>query len=206
MPFDCQPATVSLAPMNRIQLAGRASVGLVAALALALTGCSKSTHHDQPSTSPSSSAVSSSSSAPAAAATRWWSNSAVKVGSAIDPAHPGAAAASLHESQTDYCGMLSQTVKAGKKLITNAQAADTSLRLGIQAFVPEISKVAPSGIAGQWRTLGPVVLAAAQAGALPSSGAGSATVQALQAVSVVAADAKTRCGLDLSPLIAGAGL
>jgi hypothetical protein len=190
--------------MNRIQFAPAAGLCAAAVLAIAVagTGCSKSSHHD----AAQSSAVASSASKPAAGtATRWWSNSAVKVGSAIDPANPGAAAAKLHESQADYCGMLGQTVKAGKNLISTAQTADTGLRLGIQAFVPEITKVAPSGVAGQWRTLGPVVLAAAQAGALPSSGAGSGTVAALEAVGVIAADAKTRCGLDLSPLIAGAG-
>jgi hypothetical protein len=192
--------------MNRIQFApaGGLCAAAVLAVAVAGTGCSKSTNNH---TTPASAASTSSPSTPAAGtATRWWSNSAVKVGSAIDPAHPGAAAAQLHESQADYCGMLGQTVKAGKNLISTAQTADTGLRLGIQAFVPEITKVAPSGIAGQWRALGPVVLAAAQAGALPSSGAGSGTVAALEAVSVIAADAKTRCGLDLSPLIAGAGI
>jgi hypothetical protein len=181
-------------------------IGLCAAAVLAIaatgTGCSKSTHHNAAPNPAASSA--SSSSTPAGTATRWWSNSAVQVGSPIDPANPGADAAKLHQSQADYCGMLKQTVKAGKSLITSAQTADTGVRIGIQAFVPEISKVAPSPVDAQWRVVGPVVLAAAKAGALPSTGAGAATAQALQAVSVVASDAKSRCGLDLTPLIAGA--
>ncbi len=186
--------------MNRITLAG---LGACAAVAVALSGCSKSTdHHRAPSVAASTSSAASTSAA-ATPATRWWSNSAVKVGSTIDPAHPGAAAASLHPSQTDYCGMLRQTVKAGKSLLTNAQTANSALRIGIEAFVPEISAVAPAPITAQWRVLGPFVLAAAKAGQLPSA-AGSGATQALEAVSLVAADAKTRCGLDLTPLIAGA--
>jgi hypothetical protein len=185
--------------MKRIQFTPGVGMCAAAVLAIAVTGtgCSKSTHHDAAPTSAASSTT-------AGAAARWWSNSAVKVGSPIDPADPGAAAAELHPSQTDYCGMLGQTLKAGKALITSAQTADASLRTGIAAFVPEISKVAPTPVDGQWRVLGPVILAAAQAGALPSSGAGGVTTQALQAVSVVASDAKSRCGLDLAPLIAGA--
>jgi hypothetical protein len=186
--------------MTRIQIATRASVGLAAAVALTVSGCSKSSHHASPSHSSSSTTSSATTGAP----TRWWSNSAVTVGSPIDPANPGAAAAKLHQSQADYCGMLKQTVKAGKSLITSAQTSDTGVRIGIEAFVPEISKVAPSPVDAQWHVLGPVVLAAANAGALPSTGAGAATAQALQAVSVVASDAKSRCGLDLTPLIAGA--
>jgi hypothetical protein len=188
--------------MKQIRFAIRAGLvlaGVVGVIA-AGAGCSKSTHHSTPSHSASPAPSTTATAAP----TRWWSNSAVQVGSPIDPANPGAAAAKLHPSQADYCGMLKQTVKAGKSLITSAQKADTGVRIGIEAFVPEISKVAPSPVDSQWRVLGPVVLAAANAGTLPSSGAGAATTQALQAVSVVAADAKSHCGLDLTPLIAGA--
>ncbi len=190
--------------MKQIGFALRIGLGLISVVAVtaAGTGCSKSTHHSTPAHTASSSKASAT--AAAATPTRWWSNSAVQVGSPIDPANPGAATAKLHPSQADYCGMLKQTVKAGKSLVTSAQTADTRVRIGIEAFVPEISKVAPSPVDSQWRVLGPVVLAAAKAGALPSSGAGAGTAQALQAVSVVAADAKSRCGLDLTPLITGA--
>jgi hypothetical protein len=189
--------------MKHIRFALRTGLvlaGVVAVIA-AGAGCSKSTHHSTPSHSVSSPAPSTTANA---APTRWWSNSAVQVGSPIDPANPGAAAAKLHPSQADYCGMLKQTVKAGKSLITSAQMADSPVRIGIEAFVPEISEVAPSSVEAQWRVLGPVVLAAANAGTLPSTGAGAPTTQALQAVSIVAADAKSHCGLDLTPLIAGA--
>jgi hypothetical protein len=188
--------------MKQIRSAIRADLvlaGVVAVIA-AGAGCSKSSHQASPSHSSSSTTSSATTGAP----TRWWSNSAVQVGSPIDPANPGAAAAKLHQSPADYCGMLKQTVKAGKSLITSAQTSDTGVRIGLEAFVPEISKVAPSPVDAQWHVLGPVVLAAANAGALPSTGAGAATAQALQAVSVVASDAKSRCGLDLTPLIAGA--
>jgi hypothetical protein len=182
------------------QITLTAGLGLCAALAVAVSGCSKSTSHH---TTPASAAPSSSPSLSAAAApaTRWWSNSAVKVGSTIDPANPAAAAAGLQPSHTDYCGMLSQTLKARKPLLSSAQGGDPSLRTGIEAFVPEISRVAPASITGQWRVLGPFVLAAAKAGQLPST-AGSGTTQALQAVSLIAVDAKSHCGLDLAPLIA----
>jgi hypothetical protein len=65
--------------------------------------------------------------------------------------------------------------------------------------------VAPAGITGPWRVLGPAVLALAKSGTAPSSGSSAVTTQALASVSAIAADAKTRCGLDLTPLIVGVG-
>jgi len=131
-------------------------------------------------------------------ATRWWSNSAVTVGSKISSTHPEAAAAKLHASQADYCGMLKQTVAAGKSILPGITATDPALLTSTKAFIAEIEQVAPAGITGQWQVLGPTVLALVKSGgdttALPSVDLGAVT----KAADAISADSTKNCGVDLS--------
>ena len=130
--------------------------------------------------------------------TRWWSNSAVKAGSTIDPAHPGAAASHLHASQAEYCGMLQQTLSAGKSILPGISSADPALLASTQAFVAEITAVASGSIATDWKMIGTAIVALVKsAGQSPDYSAISApAVQ--KAALAVAADARSSCGLDLS--------
>jgi hypothetical protein len=131
-------------------------------------------------------------------ATRWWSNSANALGSKLDSAHPEAGAAGLNPSQADYCGMLRQTVAAGKSILPGVTANDPALLTSTQAFLAELEAVAPAPVAGSWQVLGPAVTTFVE------SGGDSATVKKVDAAAVrkaagtVAADAKRSCGVDLS--------
>jgi hypothetical protein len=131
-------------------------------------------------------------------ATRWWSNAAGTVGSKIDPAHPDAAAAALHPSQADYCGMLKQTLAAGKSILPDITATDPALLTSAKAFIAEIEKVAPAGITAQWQLVGPAVLSLVKSGgdtgSLPAVDLGAVT----KAADAIAADSLATCGVDLS--------
>jgi hypothetical protein len=131
-------------------------------------------------------------------ATRWWSNSADRAGSRIDPAHPDAAAAKLSPSRLDYCGMLKQTVAAGRSILPGATADDPALLASTKAFVAELEAVAPPAVAGPWRVLGSAVVA------IVGSGGNTRAIKEVDAAAVqtaagkIAADAKRSCGVDLS--------
>ena len=131
-------------------------------------------------------------------ATRWWSNSAHALGSTIDTANPEAGAAGLNASESQYCGMLRQTVAAGKSILPGVTANDPALLTSTRAFMAELEAVAPATVAGSWQVLGPAVIT------LVESGGDSAAVKKVDAVAVrkaagtVAADAKHSCGVDLS--------
>ena len=161
-----------------------------------VTGCSGSGSHA------AADAASSNSGRPGAKSTfvpmRWWSNSAVKVGSIIDPNHPDAAAEHLHSSQTEYCGMLKQTLSAGKSILPGVTSADPALLASTQAFVAEITAVSSGAIAIDWKTIGTAIVGlVTSAGHTPDFR--SLSLPAVQkAALAVAADARSSCGLDLS--------
>jgi hypothetical protein len=142
------------------------------------------------------------SSAPAPAstfvATRWWSNAAVTAGSKIDPKHPDAAAKDLHPSQADYCGMLKQTLAAGKSILPDITSTDPALLTSAKAFIAEIEKVAPAGITAQWQLVGPAVLSLVKSGgdtgSLPAVDLGALT----KAADAINTDSLAHCGVDLS--------
>lgn len=142
----------------------------------------------------------------AAAPTRWWSNSAVTAGSTIDVNDPTSAAAKLHPSKTDYCGMLKQTLDSGNSILPGITATDPALLTASKAFVAEIQQVAPADVTGSWQVLGPAILA------LVNSGGNLSAVQSLdvasisKAVTAVSDEAKQACGLDLSAITGAAGL
>jgi hypothetical protein len=131
-------------------------------------------------------------------ATRWWSNSANKVGSLLDTKNPEAGAAGLSVSPTDYCGMLRQTVAAGKSILPGVTANDPALLTSTRAFLAELEAVAPPSVAGSWQVLGHAVITFVE------SGGDSTAVKKVDAAAVrkaahtVVADAKRSCGVDLS--------
>ena len=131
-------------------------------------------------------------------ATRWWSNSAHQVGSVLDTKHPEAGTAGLTVSPTDYCGMLRQTVAAGRSILPGVTANDPALLTSTRAFLAELEAVAPPSVAGPWQVLGHAVITFVE------SGGDSTAVKTVDAAAVrkaagtVAADAKHSCGVDLS--------
>jgi hypothetical protein len=132
------------------------------------------------------------------AAVRWWSNSAVAVGSKVDPAHPDAAAKDLQPSQADYCGMLKQTVGAGKSILPDSSTVDPTVVTTAQAFVAEIEKVAPAAIKDEWQQIGPAVLSLVKSGGDLSTIDLGALTKAGHAIN---ADSKASCDVDLSSVI-----
>jgi hypothetical protein len=131
-------------------------------------------------------------------ATRWWSNSAVQTGSKISKTRPDSAVTKLHPSRKDYCGMLEQTVAAGKALLPHGAASDPAVIDSLSAFIGELQKVAPAEVAADWQVLGKAMLALVKAGgkAPKTPVVDGATVNT--AATSVAADAKQICRIDLS--------
>src|SRR5205085_3707019 len=76
------------------------------------------------------------SAAGSAQVTRWWSGGA----------------------GTDYCGMLRETVKAGRSILPGVGADDPARLASTKAFVADLERLAPSAVAGAWRVLGPAVV------------------------------------------------
>jgi hypothetical protein len=190
--------SASVAPTSGANRPLRALIGVTAAClagTVALTGCSGSSGDkpgakgtDRGSPSPSSTFE----------ATRWWSNAAGAPGSLIDPSDPNAGNGKLSPSKDAYCGMLEQTLAAGKSILPGVAAADPALLTATKAFIGELQKVAPADVQGAWQTLGAAVIAIAESGGdagklakLDAKGVGEAANQ-------VAASAKKDCGLDLS--------
>ena len=163
----------------------RVLTGALAAIALIGTAaCSGGSPSAAPATS-----------APAQALSRWWSNSAVTAGSTVDPAHPYAADAQLHTSTSDYCGMLQQTLSAGRSILPGGSQ---NLPLAtLEAFVGELRQVAPADVAGQWRVLGDAILTFARTNGA-SLGTGSNPSAVASAAADISANARTACNLNLS--------
>ncbi|MDP9091528.1 MAG: hypothetical protein M3N95_00900 [Actinomycetota bacterium] len=164
----------------------------ILAITLSVAGCTSSAH-------PAPKGAASSS----AAATRWWSNSAVAVGSPIDASNPTAAARALQPSRAEYCGMLKQTLQAGKSLLASGSASDPKLLTSSEAFVAEIQALAPAAVSGSWQVLGPVIVQLVKAGGALPTGSSAGSAQNLQAATAINADSKSNCGLDLSPVATG---
>lgn len=167
-----------------------AAATAAAALSLALAGCSGD------DAAPAATA----STAPVASVSvdRWWSNSAAPAGSRIDAARPDRAATKLSPSRTDYCGMLRQTIAAGKSILPNATATDPALRVATTAFVAELRAVAPSPVSGAWRTLGTALVDLVRAGGDPAKVRGGDPKATAAAVRTIAADAKGQCRVNLA--------
>lgn len=133
-----------------------------------------------------------------AVATRWWSDGAAPAGSTVDAAHPSAAAAKLHPSRPQYCTMLRQTVRAGRSVLPGVTAKDPALVATTRAFVAEVRGVAPGEVKAPWGVLGPAVIALVESGGDTSRVTGIDTAAVQRAAVAIAADSRSRCGVDLS--------
>jgi hypothetical protein len=131
-------------------------------------------------------------------ATRWWSNSVHKLGTVLDTEHPEAGAEGLSASPIDYCGMLRQTVAAGKSILPGVTANDPALLTSTRAFLAELEAVAPAPVAGSWQVLGPAVITLVESGGDLASVTRVDAAAVRKAAGTVAADAKRSCGVDLS--------
>lgn len=130
------------------------------------------------------------------AATRWWSDGVHSAGSTIDTHDPTAASAGLHPSRAHYCAVLRDTVQAGRSILPGVGADDPALLASTEAFVATLEHLAPARLASSWRTLGGALITFVRSqGTTLGADASVASVQ--RAATAIAADAKTRCHLDI---------
>lgn len=94
--------------------------------------------------------------------------------------------------------MLTDTLAAGKSVLPGVTATDPALVTATVAFVNELSRVAPTSVRDDWKTLGSVIVALAKSGGRLASVQGVDNKAVAKAVTAVAGDAKTACGIDLS--------
>ena len=153
------------------------------AAAVSLTSCSGGQGHPASTVS-------------ATPATRWWSDGAEAAGTTIDPNNPSAAAKNLHPSRPAYCSMLKQTLTAGHSLFAGVTGSSPALVASTEAFIAELEGVAPAEVSSSWKVLGTSVLALVQSGGKTASATSAAQIDS--AVTTVANDAKTRCGVSLA--------
>jgi hypothetical protein len=165
------------------------AIGALVALAPGLAACSGG------SSGTSAPAAGAASGPPAA---RWWSNSAAKSGTVIDAADPTGVAAQLHPSPTDYCGMLRETLAAGKSILPGVTARDAARLTSTEAFVAEIQRVAPTSVAAAWHTLGDALVAVVASGGDIAKVHGVDPHAVQRAAATVSADARTGCHVDLA--------
>lgn len=129
---------------------------------------------------------------------RWWSNGQVEAGSTIALSGSDGAAKKLTPSRPDYCSMLKQTVAAGKSILPGVTASDPALLASTKAFVDELQHVAPASVAPSWKVLGSALVALVGSGGNPVGVKGIDVAAVQRAGSLVAADAKRSCGVDLA--------
>jgi hypothetical protein len=113
-------------------------------------------------------------------------------------AAPGTTAVSTWWTATDYCGMLRQTLAAGHAVLPSVDASDPSYAAVTTKFVTDLQHVAPHEIAGAWQLLGNLIITLVRSDGDATSVKGIQPDRIKSAVASVSADAKTRCGLDLS--------
>lgn len=113
------------------------------------------------------------SSAHATIATHWWSGS-------------------------DYCGILRQTIRARHSIFAGASADDPALLAATKSFVSDLTAAAPEPVRAQWLVLGPALTELVESAGKLSAVSGVNTRRVSVAATAVAADAKTRCHVDVS--------
>jgi hypothetical protein len=97
----------------------------------------------------------------------------------------------------DYCGILRQTVHAGRPILPDATAGDPQVLAAARAFTAALTAAAPPAIRPQWHTLSTAVVTLVRSAGRPQP-AGAGDLRDLsRAATVIAADAKTRCSLTL---------
>lgn len=100
-------------------------------------------------------------------------------------------------SSTDYCAILRQTMRAGHSVLPGATADDPQLLAATKAFVSDLTASAPTEVRAQWRVLGPALSELVESGGKLTAVSGVNTRLVSAAASTVAADARTRCHVDL---------
>jgi len=152
-----------------------------------------------PSTSRSTSSAKGAGPRPAAtgspgAATRWWSSPAGRAGSTLDVEHPEIGAAGLHPDQNSYCAMLRSSMGSDKNPLTATATADENLLVSTRAWLAELEALSSGPVHQAWVTFGDALVKALQ-----SPQAGSSPDAAVSAaMTIIAADARSSCNLDLS--------
>jgi hypothetical protein len=158
----------------------RTIVAALAVAGVATAGCSSShpaaTVPSAPNAAPAQGVVTTdAAAAKAVAAAKWWQNG------------------------SGYCGMLEQTLKAGKSILPNASASDPTLHGVTTAFISDLERVAPANVAPSWKVLGDLIIKLVQANGDPSAVKGVDVAKVQAAVAAVSTDAKSRCGVKLAP-------
>lgn len=131
-------------------------------------------------------------------ATRWWSVPGAVRGSHIDPQNPTAVAASLRPSRTAYCTVLKQTIRAGHALLPDVSGKDPVLTITAEAFIGELTALAPAPIQTAWQTTGAVVLALIASKGQLSTIKQFGAAGLAQATARIAADARNACHVNLA--------
>jgi hypothetical protein len=115
------------------------------------------------------------------------------------PRHPAHATTTTHWwSGADYCGILRQTMRAGHSILPGATAGDPALLTATKAFVSDLTDAAPGSVRAQWQILGPALTDLVSSGGKLSAVSGVDSRAVAAAATVIAADAKTRCHVDVS--------
>lgn len=164
--------------MNRgaSRLSGLRRLGLAATLVTGLAGCSAGS-------------AGSLAAQPTPSVSHWWSHPAGPASSAGSSAAPSA---------PDYCSILRDTVSAGRSLLSGVGATDPVRVASTRAFVTEVVRVAPAEVARSWQVFGPALVALVTSGSTRSTVPDVDVAAVARAADSIAADAKSRCNLDLS--------
>lgn len=101
-------------------------------------------------------------------------------------------------TSTDYCGILRDTLRAGNSILPGAGANAPERLTATKRFVASVTSAAPGQVRAQWQVLGPALTQLVESGGKPAAISGVNTRLVSQAATAIAADAKTRCRLDLS--------
>ena len=119
-------------------------------------------------------------------------------GHAVDGSPRAAGHAVRWWSAGDYCGMLRETVAAGRNILPGVSASDPSLLTSTREFVTSVERLAPSPVAASWKVVGGAVLRlVGSGGRLPRvTGAERSAVE--RAATAIADHARTSCHLDLA--------
>jgi hypothetical protein len=101
-------------------------------------------------------------------------------------------------SGTDYCEILRQTMRAGHSVLAGTDANDPALLTATKAFVADLTAAAPDPVRSQWQVLGPALTDLVGSGGKLGAVSGVDSRRVSAAATAIAADAKSRCSLNLS--------
>lgn len=127
-------------------------------------------------------------------AVRWWVSPAGPIGATIDVENPEASAARLTPSHTDYCALLRSSMNNSNSPFAAQAGLHSNAVATAHAWLAEIEALSDGQVRTSWQTFGPTLVAAMTSTHAPARPADSVSA----AVSMIANDARTSCGLDLS--------